>query len=70
MGTVVKAGEEEDPIGVLTVLNTQRYRALESLKQIRNFLEKNCADESKKAAILNVSCLSTPCRADPRPELA
>lgn len=39
VGTVVKTGEDEDPVAVMTVLNTQRYKQLECMQQIRAFLE-------------------------------
>lgn len=51
VGTVVKAGDEEDPIGLLTVLNTRYYSELQSLLQIRDFLLQHCPNEEVKTAL-------------------
>ncbi len=45
VGTVVKTGEDDDPIAVMTALNTQRYRGTDFAKQIRGFLLGKCGDE-------------------------
>jgi hypothetical protein len=42
VGTVVKTGEADDPIGVMTVLSLQRYRDRPFLGQLREFLLEKC----------------------------
>lgn len=48
VGTVVKSGEDEDPIGVVSPLNLQRYRDLEALQQIGQHLLEHCSDAKRK----------------------
>ena len=38
VGSVVKCGEEDDPIGVSTVLNLARHGASQPLQELRTFL--------------------------------
>ena len=57
VGTIVKSGDHGEPIGVLSALNTQRYKDLQCLKEIRTYLTRNCKAESKKAALEKASCL-------------
>jgi protein BCP1 len=42
VGTVVKTGEADDPIGVMTVLNLQRYKDKAFLEQLKEFLLEKC----------------------------
>lgn len=42
MGTVVKTGEADDPIGVMTMLNLQRYKDKAFLEQLKEFLLEKC----------------------------
>jgi hypothetical protein len=46
VGTVVKTGEADDPIGVMTVLGLQRYKGKAFLGELRDFLLEKC--ESKE----------------------
>ena len=54
VGTIVKSGDHGEPIGVLSVLNTQRYKDLQCLKEIRIYLTKNCKAKSIYAALEKV----------------
>lgn len=55
MGTVVKSGEDEDPIGVVSPLNLHRYRDLEALQQIGAHLEQHCSNAEVKQQLYAVS---------------
>ena len=55
VGTVVKSGDHGDPVGVLSVLNTKRYEALQSLKEIKAYLLRHCKSDSTKASLESVS---------------
>ena len=57
VGTVVKSGDHGEPVGVLTVLNTHRYKALQCLKEIKSYILKNCKSAEKKASLEAVSHL-------------
>ncbi|BDA42499.1 Protein bcp1 [Coccomyxa sp. Obi] len=54
VGTTVKTSEEDDPIGVITALNIQRYHKLSCLKEVCQFLLKQCQDEQLKAKLQEV----------------
>eukprot|EP00775_Hariotina_reticulata_P001502 gene1502-1840_t len=47
VGTVVRTGEDEDPIGVMTVLNTHQHKQQPWMQQIRQYL----VDKSRDAAV-------------------
>jgi BCCIP len=51
----VKSGEDEDPIGVASVLNLHRYRDMECLQQISAYLTKHCTDTKLKQQLNAVS---------------
>lgn len=57
VGTVVKSGDHGEPIGVFSALNTQRYRDLQCLKEIKTYLSKNCKSQSTQAALDKASSL-------------
>ncbi|KAH8970878.1 hypothetical protein BDL97_02G112000 [Sphagnum fallax] len=40
VGSVIKAGEEEDPIGVISALNLARYQECKCMEEIHKFLER------------------------------
>lgn len=44
----MKSGEDEDPIGVASVLNLHRYRDLDCLQQIAAYLTEHCSDTKLK----------------------
>ena len=49
VGTVIKCGEEDDPIGVATVLSLPHHSGkLQSLRQLRAFLERHCPDAASR----------------------
>lgn len=54
MGTTVKTSEEDDPIGVITALSIKRYHQLSCLKEVRQFLLKQCQDSGLKAKLQKV----------------
>lgn len=56
VGTVIKCGEEEDPIGVSTVFNLQQYSRLKSLSEVKDFLAAHCPDTDDKAHFNEVNC--------------
>ncbi|KAK9806700.1 hypothetical protein WJX73_010128 [Symbiochloris irregularis] len=45
VGTVIKTAEDEDPLGLISVLNLETHRQLQCLRQIRAFLQRGCSDE-------------------------
>ena len=51
---MVKTAEDEDPLGVITVLNLRTHAALKALQQVRNFLQKNCASRDQLTAFKEV----------------
>lgn len=51
MGTVVKSGDDEDPIGVFTALNTTRYAEMQSLADTKQYLLEHCSEEGTRAKI-------------------
>jgi hypothetical protein len=42
IGTVVKTGEDDDPIAVMTALNTQQYKSSPFMQAIKQFLVARC----------------------------
>ena len=60
VGTVVKSADGSDPIGLLSVLNTQRYKDLGALAQIRNYLIQNCTNNETKTALQQVKRCNPP----------
>lgn len=54
VGTTVKTSEEDDPIGVITALNIQRYHNLSCLREVCQFLLKQCQEEQLKAKLQEV----------------
>ena len=48
MGSVVKTAEDDDPIAVFTVLNTQTHKEQEWMKQLRAFLGGKAKDDLKQ----------------------
>lgn len=42
VGSVVKTDEDDDPIAIMTVLNTTKYKDAAWLKQLREFLAARC----------------------------
>lgn len=55
VGTVVKSGDHGDPVGVLTALNTQRYKDAPCMRDIKAFILRHCTSESTKADLEKVS---------------
>lgn len=54
VGTVVKTAETDDPIGVATVLNLTRHSTLGSLKELKEFILKQCPSKELKAKLEEV----------------
>ena len=63
VGTVVKSvGEEDeveedsggDPLGVISVLSTERYRQLKCLEEIKTYLLSHCDNAECKATLEKV----------------
>ena len=42
VGTVIKTAEDEDPLGVISVLNIQSHQLLKPLQQLKSFLQSKC----------------------------
>jgi len=61
VGTAVKTGEDDDPIAVMTALNTQRYKDKECMGQIRAFLLKKCSDEAVRRQFEKVRAAGCGC---------
>lgn len=55
VGTVVKTSEADDPIGIITVLNLQRYSTAGCLQEIEKFLLKHCKDADVEAKLEKVT---------------
>ncbi|KIY96067.1 putative Protein BCCIP like protein [Monoraphidium neglectum] len=45
VGTVVKSGEDDDPIAVMTALSTRRYAGRPFMGQVRDYVLRKCGDE-------------------------
>ncbi|GAQ80747.1 hypothetical protein KFL_000610250 [Klebsormidium nitens] len=54
VGSVIKTTEDEDPIGLLTVLAFERYKDTEPTKQIVRFLRLRCKKDEHTAGKLEV----------------
>ena len=54
MGTVIKCGEDDDPIGVCTVFNLKQHSHLKSLAELKSFLLARCSNDSCKEALKKV----------------
>lgn len=57
---MVKSGEDEDPIGVASVLNLHRYRDLECLQQIAAYLTEHCSSSKLKLQLnaVGIICMA------------
>ena len=51
---MVKAGEDEDPLAVMTVLNTTVYKDKEFMTQVLKFLEAKCSDSKLQGRLREV----------------
>ncbi|KAJ7569541.1 hypothetical protein O6H91_01G083000 [Diphasiastrum complanatum] len=47
VGTVIKTAEDESPIGFITALNLERYKAHSCMQEIRTFLMEKCGSTSE-----------------------
>lgn len=56
VGTVVRTGEDEDPIGVMTVLNTQQHKQQPFMGQIKQYVLGKCKDAAVKEKLSKVRC--------------
>lgn len=54
VGTVVRTGEDEDPIAVMTVLNTQQHKQAGFMQQIRQYVLGKCKDAALKDKLAKV----------------
>ncbi len=54
VGTVIKCGEDDDPIGVCTVFNLKQHSHLKSLSELKSFLLPRCLDDSCKESLQKV----------------
>jgi hypothetical protein len=61
VGTVVRTGEDEDPIAVMTVLNTQQHKQAGYMQQIKAHMMDNCKDAAVKQQISKVGCDTVGC---------
>ena len=55
VGTVIKADEEEDAVGVASVLSTARHGSLEAMKQVHTFLLDHCPKGQLRDQLFQVS---------------
>eukprot|EP00250_Pteridium_aquilinum_P019415 c24424_g1_i1 orf=509-1402(+) len=53
VGTVIKTGEDESPIGVITALNLGRYKDKSCMQAVFNFLKINVSDATELEAIFD-----------------
>lgn len=53
VGTVIKTGEEESPIGIITALNLGRYKDSNPMKSVYKFLKDNVSEPAKLEAIFD-----------------
>eukprot|EP00879_Flechtneria_rotunda_P000963 GHRR01001096.1.p1 GENE.GHRR01001096.1~~GHRR01001096.1.p1 ORF type:complete len:345 (+),score=133.81 GHRR01001096.1:233-1267(+) len=51
VGTVVRTGEDEDPVAVMTVLNTQQHQQQEYMGQVKQYIMSKCEDAAIKGQI-------------------
>jgi hypothetical protein len=54
VGTVVRTGEDEDPIAVMTVLNTQQHKQAGFMGHIRQYVLAKCKDAAVKDKLAKV----------------
>jgi hypothetical protein len=59
VGTVVRTGEDEDPIAVMTVLNTQQHSKAAYMQQIKQHMLAHCKDAAVKEQLTKV-CAGCP----------
>lgn len=60
VGTVVRTGEEEDPIAVMTVLNTVTHAAAPWARQVRAQLLAKCSQPAERDSLAKVcACMPT-----------
>lgn len=53
VGTVIKTGEEESPIGVITALNLGRYKDSSCMKSVYEFLKKKNPEVTELEAVFD-----------------
>ena len=58
MGTILKTADDENPIGMVSVLNLKRYAKLESLQQVKRFLLSKVKDQAMKDKVNEVKAPS------------
>lgn len=51
---MVKTGEGEDPVGIISVLNIHRYKGLACLADIKEFMLQNCSKQDCKDKLAEV----------------
>lgn len=51
---MVKTGEDDDPIAVMTALNTRRHRAAAFARQVKEFLLGRAPDEATRKQFAEV----------------
>ena len=54
MGSVVKTAQDDDPIALLTVLNTRTHKEQEWMGQLRAFLRSKCPTEADRKRLEEV----------------
>lgn len=50
----MRTGEEEDPIAVMTALNTQQHSTAGFMKQIKQYMLSKCQDAAVKQQLSKV----------------
>ena len=60
VGTVVRTGEDDDPIAVMTVLNTQQHSKTGFMQQIKEHMLSKCKDAATKQQLSKVG-VTCPC---------
>lgn len=58
---MVKTGEDDDPIAVMTALSTKRYADKAFMQQAKDFLLKKCPDEGQRQHFQQVGFSSKGC---------
>jgi hypothetical protein len=59
VGTVVKSGEDDDPIAVMTALSTRRYAGRPFMGQVRDYVLRKCGDEELRRRFQEVRLAGT-----------
>ncbi|CAD7704099.1 unnamed protein product [Ostreobium quekettii] len=59
VGSVVKTGQESDPVGVISVLNIQRYSSLGCIAELKGFILSHCPGQGGEKEQLS-QVLSSP----------